>query len=191
MKATGKIYWFSLLFMVLGTLASCSDSDDVPEIPNHSLDVEFSYELVCSDALLKYVTPEVTFTDAKGVQRIVSVESSMWEGGDHKTWKQSVHYDSLNVSNTATVRYIPKAGVSYQDESDFEGIHDLSCLISIKEDGDGRRNNHTIIPETPSQKTTIKANALHDFINRLSNSSLTRGGSVDMKGEITKIENEN
>lgn len=175
--------------MAIGTSVSCSDSD-IPEIPEHKLDVEFTYELVCSNALLKYVTPEVTFTDAKGTQRTVAVESSMWEGSDHKTWKQTVHYDSLNVSNTATVRYVPKTGVSYQDESDFESVHGLTCLITVKEDGDGRRNNHTIIPETPTQKTTVKADALRDFINRLSNSSLTRGGSIDMKGEITKIENE-
>ena len=188
MKTTRKNYWYSFLLMALGTLASC-DSDN-PVIPDHRLDVEFSYELVCSDALLKYVTPEVTFTDAKGAQRTVSVESGMWEGNDHKTWKQTVHYDSLNVSNTATVRYVPKAGITYQDESDFESVHDLSCLITIKEDGDGRRNNHTIIPETPSNKTSVKADEIKDFINRLSNSSLTRGGAVDMKGEITKIENE-
>lgn len=175
--------------MALGTLVSCSESD-IPEIPDHKLDVEFSYELVCSDALLKYVTPEVTFTDAKGVQHTVSVESGMWEGDERKTWKQTVHYDSLNVSNTATVKYVPNAGVNYQDESDFESVHGLTCLITIKEDGDGRRNNHTIIPETPTQKTTVKADALRDFINRLSNSALTRGGSIDMTGEITKIENE-
>ena len=176
--------------MALGTLASCSDSD-IPEIPDHKLDVEFSYELVCSDALLKYVTPEVTFTDAKGAQRTVSVESGMWEGNEHKTWKQTVHYDSLNVSNTATVRYVPRTGVTYQDESEFESLHDLSCLITIKEDGDGRRNDHTIILETPSSKTNVKADALKDFVNRLCKSSITRGGSVDMKGEITIIEKDN
>ena len=189
MKTTRKNYWYGFLLMALGILTSCYS--EAPEIPEHKLDVEFSYELVCSDALLKYVTPEVTFTDAKGVKRTVSIESSMWTGGDHKTWTETVHYDSLNVSNTATVKYVPKVGVSYQDESDFESVHDLTCLISVKEDGDGRRNNHTIIPETPSQKITVKADALRDFINRLSNSSITRGGSVDMQGEITKIEQEN
>lgn len=190
MKTTGKALLYCLILMAFGTIVSCSDSD-IPEIPDHKLDVEFSYELVCSDALLKYVTPEVTFTDAKGAQQKVTVGSGMWEGNDHKIWKQTVHYDSLNVSNTATVRYVPKTGVTYLDESDFESVHDLSCLITIKEDGDGRRNNHTIIPETPSQKKAVKADALKDFINRLSNSSITRGGSVDIHGEITKIEQEN
>lgn len=188
MKSNSKFYWCGLGAIALSALLSSCDSG-IPDILEHSLDVDFSYELVCSDALLKYVTPEVTFTDAKGTQRTIAVEGSMWEGGDHKTWIQTVHYDSLNVANTATVRYVPKAGVSYQDEAEFESVHDLSCLITIKEDGDGRRNNHTIIPETPSQKTTVKADALESFINRLSTSSLTRGGSVNMKGEITKIEN--
>lgn len=179
-----------LIMMVFGTLASC-DKSDIPEIPEHHLDVDFCYELTCSETLLKYVTPEVTFTDANGAQSVVSIESDMWEGGEHKTWKQTVHYDSLNVSNTATVRYVPRTGVTYQDESDFESVHNLTCLISIKEDGDGRRNNYTIIPETPSQKTTVTAAALESFISKLSNSSLTRGGSIDMKGEIKKIEIEN
>ena len=182
-----KNYWYGLILMALGTLVSC-DKSDIPEIPEHHLDVDFSYELVCSDALLKYITPEVTFTDANGVQSVVTVESDMWEGGEHKVWKYTVHYDSLNVSNIATVRYVPKTGVTYQDESDFESVHNLTCLISIKEDGDGRRNNHTIIPETPSQKTAVTAAALESFISKLSKSSITRGGSIDMKGEITKIE---
>ena len=188
MKALNKIYRLGMMLLTILGFASCSDEYELPE---HKLDVEFSYKLVCSDALLKYVTPEVTFTDAKGVQRTVSVEGSMWTGGDHKTWTETVHYDSLNVSNIATVRYVPKAGVSFQDESDFESVHDLTCLITVREDGDGRRNNYTIIPETPSQKITVKADALKDFINRLSGSSITRGGSVDMKGELTKIEREN
>lgn len=189
MNTIGKSYWYCLILMALGALVSCTDSD-LPEIPDHSLDVEFSYELTCSDALLKYITPEVTFTDARGTKLSVSIESGMWEGNEHKTWRQSVHYDSLNVSNTATVRYIPKAGITYQDESEFESIHSLSCIISIKEDGDGRRNNNVINPETPSNKTSVKADVLKDFINRLCRSSITRGGSVDMKGEITKIEDE-
>ena len=184
MKRIKGILESGLSLLVIGVLTSCSEM----EIPNHELDVEFSYELVCSDGLLKYVTPEVTFTDAKGAQHTVSIESGMWEGNEHKTWKQTVHYDSLNVSNTATVKYVPKTGVIYQDESDFESVHNLSCFITVKEDGDGRRNNHTFIPETPSQKTAVKADALKDFINRLSNSSITRGGSVDKKGEIAIIE---
>lgn len=187
MKEIAKYFFYSFMVMVTGMLVSCSDSD-FPEILDHELDVEFNYELTCSDALLRYVTPEVILTDGKSMQRTITIKSDMWEGGDHKTWKHSVHYDSLNVSNTATVRFIPISGVTYQNESDFESVHNLSCIISVKEDGDGRRNNHTIIPETPPTKINVKADALKDFINRLSNSSITRGGSVDMKGEITKIE---
>lgn len=179
-----KTITHGLYAMAASLLASCSEI----EIPEHNLDVEFSYELVCSNVLLKYVTPEVTFTDAKGVQRTVTIESSMWEGNEHKTWKQTIHYDSLNVSNTATVRYVPKAGITYQDESGFESVYNLSCLISIKEDGDGRRNDFTIVPDFPSV-TDVSAQSLESFINRLSSTSTTRGGIVSEKGDITKIEN--
>lgn len=189
MKTIKNINWCSLLLMAWSIFTSCSDSD-IPEIPDHKLDVEFSYELTCSDALLKYVTPEVTFTDATGAMHVISIESDMWEGYDHKTWKHSIHYDSLNVANTATVKYVPKTNVNYQDEEDFESFHDLSCIISIKEDGLGRRNNYIIIPETPSNKIYVSADVLRDFIIRLSNTSVTRGGSVDIEGEIIKIEND-
>lgn len=187
MKTIAKTCWQGLWCVSLCLFTSSCDSG-IPEMPDHVLDVEFQYELTCADALLKYVTPEVTITDGTGSQYIISIESNMWEGVEHKTWKQSVRYDSLNVASTATVRYVPKVGITYHDESAFESFHNLSCLISIKEDGDGRRNNYTIIPETPSQKTTVKADELESFINKLSNASITRGGAVDMKGEITKIE---
>lgn len=172
-----------LLFACLCILSSCSDF----EIPDHKLDIEYKYELTCSESLLKYVTPQVTITDTKGVQRTISIEDNMWTGTNHKTWTQSVHYDSLNVSSTMMVKYIPKAGVTYQDENSFDSFHHLNCLISIQEDGDGRRNNHTIVPDFPST-TPVNADKLEEFIDKLGKRELTRGGSVDFKGEITKIE---
>ncbi len=171
--------------MTAGVFTSCSDI----EIPEHNLDVEFRYELTCSEAFLKYATPQVTITDGKGTQQTLTVEDGMWTGFDHKTWTYSVHYDSLNVSNFMAVRYIPKESVTYQDESDFDNVHYLSCLISVKEDGDGRRNNYTIIPDFPA-KADVTSSALKTYIEGLSGKTTMRGGSVDIKGEITKIEND-
>lgn len=169
--------------MVAGVLASCSEI----EIPEHNLDVEFRYELTCSEAFFKYATPQVTITDGTGTQQTLNIEESMCTGSEHKLWTYSVHYDSLNVSNCMVVRYIPKAGVTYQDEKNFDNVHYLSCLISVKEDGDGRRNNYTIIPEYPA-KTDVSASVLKTYIEGLESKTTTRGGSVDSKGEITKIE---
>lgn len=182
MKTIAKKYLYGHIFVAMGVFTSCNEI----EIPNHELDVEFKYELTCSEGLLKYVTPDIIITDATGSKRTLTIENSMWDGNEHKTWTYIVHYDSLNVSNTATVKYIPKAGVAYQDEIAFDNVHNLSCFISVKEDGDGRRNNYTIVPDFPS-KTDVKADVLKDFINRLSITSSTRGGSVDLKGEIIKI----
>ena len=112
MDTTRKIYWQCLLVMAIGVLVACSESD-IPEIPDHKLDVEFSYELVCSDALLKYVTPEVTFTDAKGVQHTVSIESGMWEGNEHKTlsgfWEDSTR---LPEYYDGTYHYLRSLGLA-------------------------------------------------------------------------------
>lgn len=184
MKKIMKTYRYGfLLLATMGILTSCSEM----EMPLHELDVEFRYELTCSEALLKYVTPEVTITDRSGTCQTFSIENEMWKGNEHKTWTQSVHYDSLNVSSSMTVKYVPKAGVIYQDELDFDNVHNLSCLVIVQEDGEGRRNNYTIVPDFPS-KTDVKAEALKNFIEALSNKLTTRGGKVDLKGEITKME---
>lgn len=180
-----KIYIKGLLLMVAGVLTACSEI----EIPEHNLDVEFRYELTCSEAFLKYAIPQVTITDGKGTQQTLTIEDHMWAGTDHKTWTLSVHYDSLNVSSLMAVKYVPKAGVTYQDEPDFDNVHYLSCLILVQEDGEGRRNNYTIVPDFPA-KSNVTASSLRSYIEGLENKTTTRGGSVDQKGEITKIEND-
>lgn len=180
-----RAYIYGLMVMAAGTLASCSDI----EIPEHKLDVEFKYELTCSADFLRYATPQVTITDGEGRLQTLTIEDNMWTGVEHKTWIQSIHYDSLNVTSTMTVKYLPKVGVTYQDEADFDNVHYLSCLISIQEDGEGRRNNFTIIPDYPA-KSDVTASTLRTYIEGLENKETTRGGSVDMKGEITKIEND-
>lgn len=186
MKKIYKSLWLSLMLVAFLGLNSCSDDYELPE---HNLDVEFKYELTCSDVFLKYATPQVTITDGKGYERTFTIDDNMWTGSGHKTWTQSVHYDSLNVSSTMSVTYLPKVGVTYQDELDFDNVHYLSCLISVKEDGDGRRNNYTIIPDFPA-KSDVTASALKTYIEGLGSKTTTRGGSVDIKGEITKIEND-
>lgn len=185
MKVLNNIISFSLLVITIGVFSSCSQY----ELPEHSLDVEFKYELTCSEGLLKYVTPQVTITDTKGVQQTISIEDGMWKGTNRKTWTQSFHYDSVNVSNMMTVRYIPKSGITYQDEVAFDNAHNLSCYIIVQEDGDGIRNDYTIIPDFPSA-VDVKADVLENYIERLSQSATTRGGKVDSKGEVTKIEND-
>lgn len=184
MKTIYKTFWLCLMLVAFSGLNSCSDDY---ELPDHNLDVEFKYELTCSDVFLKYATPQVTITDGKGYEQTFTIDDDMWTGTDHKTWTQSVHYDSLNVSSTMAVTYLPKVGVTYQDEQDFDNVHYLSCLISVKEDGDGRRNNDTIIPDFPA-KADVTASALKTYIEGLGSKTTMRGGSVDLKGEITKIE---
>lgn len=180
-----RAYIYDLMVMAAGALASCSDI----EIPEHKLDVEFKYELTCSEDFLKYATPQVTITDGRGGQQTLTIEDNMWFGTEHKTWTRTVHYDSLNVSSIMTVKYLPKTGITYHDEVNFDNVHYLSCLISIQEDGEGRRNNFTIIPDYPA-KSDVTASALRTYIEELENKETARGGSVDMTGEITKIEND-
>lgn len=179
-----KLYYSFLLLAAL-PFVSCSDEYELPE---HNLDVNFTYELVCSEALLKYVTPQVTLVDANGSCNMLTIEENMWTGSEHKKWQKSVHFDRLDVSSTMSVNYVLKAGVIFEDEQDFDSAHDLSCLISVLEDGEGRKNNLTIIPDFPS-KTNVSAEKLHEFVNKLVNSETTKGGKVGMDGEIVKIEN--
>lgn len=176
---------YTVISFVAFTCVSCSDF----EIPDHSLDIEYRYELTCSNDLLNYVTPEVTITDIQGNTRTLVLEDNLWHGDKHKTWSMSVHYDSLNVQNTMTVRYVEKSGVMYKDQSKFDNTHNLSCLIIVQEDGDGRRNNYTIIPDFETQND-VSAETLKKYISKLTTAETTRGGKVGMDGEIVKIEND-
>lgn len=183
MRTISKPLFCGLLLMTVFVIQSCSEI----EIPEHNLDVEFQYELTCSEVFLKYATPQIVITDGNGVKQTLTIEDDMWTGTNHKTWTTSVHYDSLNVSNTMMVKYIPKSGVTYQDETDFDNVHYLSCFILVKEDGEGRRNNYTIVPDYPTS-TNVTAGALRLYIEDLSGKTTIRGGNVDENGEITKVE---
>lgn len=189
-KYNMKTYSFYRIIFVLVCFVGIVSCSEEYELPDHKLDVEFNYELTCSSHLLKYVKPKVVITDGNGKTTSMIIESNMWTGNEHKTWSQSVHYDSLNVSNTMTVEYIPLNDVIFNDEENFENIHHLSCRISVTEDGDGRRNNFTIIPDFPSD-TNVKADILENYIKNLCSKSTTRGGRVGKDGEITKIDAEN
>lgn len=179
-----SIVKYSFLFIVACVFISCSEID----LPEHMLDVEYRYELTCSDDILNFVTPEVSFVDARGNKKTFLIESGMWEGDKHKKWSQSVHYDSINVSNSMTVRYIAKHDLCYHDYTGFDNTHDFNCLILILEDGNGRRNNFTIIPDN-TQKVDLNAEQLEKYIQELTTKSSTRGGVVDINGEISKIDN--
>jgi len=183
MKSKINKYLLGSLIFVVAILASCTEID----IPEHKLDVEFKYELTCSESILKYVVPEVTITDTKGRKQVINIEEQMWIGNGHKTWNYSVHYDSLDVTSTMTVRYIPKENVVFEDETGFDSSHNIGCLIIVKEDGNGARNNYTIIPDYPAA-VNVKADALQTFVEELKDKSFTRGGKVDTDGEISKIE---
>lgn len=178
-----KIIKYTAMSLFACAFCSCSEID----LPEHYLDIEYRYELTCSENVLEYVTPEVTITDAQGNQKKILIDESMWQGSGHKTWSQSVHYDSLGVTNTMTVRYLVKSDVTYKDISGFDDTHNFNCFIFIKEDGDGRRNNYTMIPDYPSDNN-VTADMIEEFVLKLTSNSATKGGSVDMKGEITKIE---
>ena len=185
MKKFDKKNWCGICLLTISMFFSCSDY----ELPEHKLDVEFRYELTCSDVLLRYASPEVTITDVNGMQRTFLIDDNMWDGNEHKKWIQSFHYDSLNVSNTMMVKYIPKAGVEFQDEPAFDSFHNLSCLINVSEDNLGGPDDFTIIPDFPS-KVNVSASALKAYIEGLSSKTIIRGGSVDLNGNITRVEND-
>lgn len=181
-----KTFSFCRYFFIMTICMIITSCADEYELPDHKLDVEFNYELTCSEQLLKYVIPRVTITDETGYSTTLTIEKNMWTGGNHKTWTQSIHYDSLKVSNKMTVEYLPISGVMFQDEENFDETHHLSCRISVLEDNDGRRNKFNIIPDFTSN-TAVKADVLEAYVQTLSKKTITRGGSVGEDGEIIEI----
>ncbi len=113
--------------------------------------VEFDYTLQCTDELLQYVTPIVTYKDNNGVTVTFDIEESKWDipsktsnftvviNGDtikyNKVWKKTTNYnDFTEVEDELTVRYKLKDGVTEDMLPAISSFgHRLSVQIELKD----------------------------------------------------------
>lgn len=143
--------------------SSCGGGDDetTEDVPNTPTPeepakepvtyVDIDYQLTCSEDLLQYVTPRVTYTDADGSVKTVDASDSEWkENKDVKfdvtidgvstdaklmTWTKRVRYTSFPVDKEMTVKYVSKANMPSDDKMRLNKFyHFLSVSMSFVSD---------------------------------------------------------
>lgn len=129
--------------------------DPDPE-PDQVRYVDIDYTLNCSEDLLKYATPQVTYVDDEGREVTVQIADSEWEVNEEATfsvtfedvslnakilkWTKRIHREEFPVDDEVTVTYIPKANMPEYDEEKVNLFY-RNLLISNQFVDEG--NEHT------------------------------------------------
>ena len=168
-----KISFMTMLcasLMCMG-LFSCGEDEVVTEQPKPTTEepvpdpdpepdqvryVDIDYTLNCSEDLLKYATPQVTYVDDEGREVTVQIADSEWEVNEEATfsvtfedvslnakilkWTKRIHREEFPVDDEVTVTYIPKANMPEYDEEKVNLFY-RNLLISNQFVDEG--NEHT------------------------------------------------
>ncbi|MBQ9640157.1 MAG: hypothetical protein IJV06_01125 [Bacteroidaceae bacterium] len=134
---TKSFYLKVLAFLLLSiSMVSCSTDKKA----------EFAYTLECSEDLLKFVTPEVTVTNADGVEEKIVINDNDWSKGNVEvnmsgvtirrtilncSWTKSILADDWGVMSSMVVKYVKKENQPVLQEQDsFIFAHGISCIVS-------------------------------------------------------------
>lgn len=177
-----------LIFAVLG-LSSCHDEDKV----------EMSYTVFCSEDLLRFVSPVVTYVNGDGIEESTTLTTSNWNKsgsvstGDESssttitglksyTWTQKVVFDSFGVSGKITVKYTPLS--DYEDTTEKQYNFNHQVFITAKAENDDIQNQYTNI-SVDLTGTKIDGENVSTYISNLALSPDTKTCNVDGDGNIT------
>lgn len=175
----------------------CKDEDSYADI---------SYTLLCSDDLLEYATPEVTYKSNGVTVSTSTITEAEWEetsnidnsvntkliiGTDTITkpkkvlkWTKKVHYDKFaTIDDEISVRYIPKASIPTGKVYMVNFIHQLSGSLAFRDD-DGNEHTPTIVDQSVNISIDLSGNLnLSDVIRKYSD---YYGFHVESNGNYSK-----
>lgn len=195
MKKT--IIKFVNLFLASMMLVGCDCCDDSQ--------IDIDYTLVCSEDLLEYATPQVTYTENGKDPRVISIAENEWEevkdndvtstttiviNGETITkvtklvkWTKHVHYGKFSiVDDVMEVTYKPKETAKDIIVLIDQFKHDLSANLDFV-DEDGDRYTSTFI----YNETNINIGqrmSLEELINSYKD---RRGFHVESNGNYSQI----
>ena len=142
--------------------------------------VDIDYVLNCSEDLLEYATPQVTYVDDDGQEVTVQIADSEWEVDEDVTfsvafndvslnakilkWTKRIHREEFPVDDEMTVTYIPKADMP---EYEATRVNKFYRRVSIDmQFVDKKGNNSTSISGGNTGTGNVGVNVLMslDFI---------------------------
>lgn len=167
-----KISFMTLLcasLMCMGLFA-CGEDDEIVEQPEPTPEnpeptpepeqaryVDIDYTLNCSEDLLDYAIPQVTFVDDSGQQTTIQITDSEWEASEDATfsvtfenstvmnarmlkWTKRVHRETFPVDDQITVSYLPKADMPDYDETRVNKFfHDVSVNMHFVDEANNSK----------------------------------------------------
>lgn len=188
-----------ILFVIITVwvmTSCCKDEDSYADI---------SYTLICSDDLLEYATPEVTYS-SNGTVNTFSISEGEWEETSNSgysstteliignetytkpkkimTWTKKVHYDKFTtIDDDISVRYIPKTSIPTGKVFMANFVHQITATLSYRDD-DGNVYNPVLIDQNVNIPIDLTGNStLSDIIGKFTD---YYGFHVESNGKFSK-----
>jgi len=189
---TKRLFKVLTLMLAVFALNSCGDDDPIQN-------VEMNYILSCSEDLLKFVSPVVTYVDGDGTEKTITLSDGDWNksgnisvgnessstsvtGLKSYVWTRKVTFNSFGVNGKISVKYIPLSNTEDTTDKQYTFFHDVSITATAK--SEYSQNQHTSI-DLDLIGSTVHGTAVTTYIEKLANATDTKTCSVDGSGSIT------
>lgn len=192
--------FYKVVNLVLASmlLTSCDKCEDAY--------ADIDYTIVCSDDLLDYATPEVTYKGNDGTVNTFSISEGEWIEADNlnnnvntkivigndtisksrkiKKWTKHVHYDDFSIiDDEISVKYIPKASIPTGKVYIADFVHQVTGSLSFRDD-DGNQYEPIFIEQNVNGPIDLTGkSSLSDIINTFNDHY---GFHVESNGKYSK-----
>ncbi len=172
-----------LLFMV--SLTSCKDEK-----------AQVLYSIICTEDVLDHVTPTVTYTDAKGNERIIELTKNDFQKAtitDAKTrvsyslpqYKIVVDYDSFGQEGECKVKFT-RVKTEPEDKSLYQYYAQLyGSVLVIENKGGSTEVTGNVSMTIDEAQILMSKSRFDDAIESLTSDELRLTFSIDKKGKVT------
>lgn len=183
-----KKLFYVLWVALIPVFCSCEDDDE---------SVDIYYTLCCSEDLLDFVVPVVSYTDENGAEQSITLSDEYWrqeqdgddgdsstEAQNYKYWRKHLHFDCFGVSSKAVVRYMPKSTAGDFEKLMYVFVHYLNCGYQVKSNS---VQSQKIALDTSEDILIGKdEKGVQEYIDNLVNTPDEVCFSVDKKGNVEK-----
>lgn len=159
-------FYFALVSIIMGLCSSCGGDDGTdggeeptpPPAPESTLYADVDFVLNCSEDLLLYVTPQVTYTDNDGTKKTITIDDSEWSENketkfnvafvdgsyDAKVmkWTKRVRYTNFPIDKEMTVKYIRKTNMPPYDKERINRFYHYPSVAMqfVKTEGNNKHS---------------------------------------------------
>lgn len=160
--------------------------------PFQSCDEEIAgmtYNLRCSHDLLKFVTPEITYTDANGVEMKEILTPEFYTDSDslYTYFRRDVTYDHFNVTGKISVKYVPNAQTEDTTGKEYYFKHKVSITHPYayhKKDPIIDKSDIDFDVTINFGKTTTSGEDVASYIEELAQTTEEKTCFIDADGNI-------